>query len=72
MKEFDLHAAKMGAEVCTREGGYAKITTFDNGNEMHPINAIIEQHGYETKTGFTNKGTYWSDGAECVYDLMLK
>ena len=72
MKEFDLQRAKAGAEFCTREGGYAKITNFNSKNEMFPINAIIEQHGYETKTGFTNKGTYWSNGAKCVYDLMLK
>jgi len=72
MKEFDLHKAKMGAEVCTREGGYAKITTFDSGSEIFPITAIFQQYGYEVKDGFTNKGTYWSDGEECVYDLMLK
>ena len=72
MKEFDLHAAKMGAEVCTREGGYAKITTFDNGDVIFPITAIFEQHKYETKSGFKKTGKFRGDGAKSRYDLMLK
>ena len=72
MKEFDLEKAKAGAEVCTREGGYAKITTFDNGIVKFPITAIIEQYGYEVSGAFTNKGQYHIGGKESEYDLMMK
>ena len=72
MKEFDLEKAKAGLGVCTREGGYAKITTFDNNCSIFPITAIFEHFESEKISVFTNKGAYRSDGAECVYDLMLK
>ena len=72
MKDFNLHEAKMGAEVCTREGGYAKITTFDNGSITCPITAIYDLYGYENKTVFRKNGRFRSDGKKSRCDLMLK
>lgn len=42
MKEFNLEAAKAGAEVCTRDGISARIVCFDMKNEISPLLVLVK------------------------------
>ena len=76
MKNFDLEAAKRGAAVCTRDGGYARIITFDGEatvyNIPQPIIACFkESDGDIAVSAFGADGAYsYELGSEL--DLMMR
>lgn len=74
MKEFDIEAAKNGAPVCTRDGRPARILCFDRQCPDYPIVALFkdnEQEDHEAIEEYTANGSFFGDGEESDYDLMM-
>ena len=42
MKDFNLKSAKDGAKVCTKDGKYVRLLTFDRESTSFPIVGLIE------------------------------
>ncbi len=59
MKEFNLKAAKQGAEVITRAGYTARIICFDSTKESFPIVALVKNTaGIERVHSLTDTGKH--------------
>lgn len=74
MREFNLEEAKAGANLCTREGGTARIISFNCDSEQ-PIVALIRDVEEVDKPQTEYPEMYFLDGmtieVKCPYDLMM-
>ena len=70
LKPFDIHKAKAGKPVCTRDGRKARIICFDAEGE-HPIIALVTDGVQESPHSYTKEGYYHTDGVEAMVDLMM-
>lgn len=75
MKNFDLAAAKKGANVCTRDGREARILCFDLKGDKYPIlAALYDLDDVERVYGYDQSGKFWDDGynpGQRDFDLMM-
>ena len=58
MKDFNLKSAKDGAKVCTKEGKYVRLLTFDRESTSFPIVGLIENRKV---CCYTTAGKYYID-----------
>lgn len=74
MKEFDLEAAKQGAEVCTRSGLPARIICFDADNSLFRVVAMIRNiaTNIESTQEYRENGGWLPAGTESNQDLMMR
>ena len=74
MREFNLEEAKAGANLCTREGGTARIISFNCDSEQ-PIVALIRDVEEVDKPQMEYAEMYYSNGRlledEFPHDLMM-
>jgi len=75
MKEFDLEAAKKGAEVCTRDGRNGRIICFNRKTPNYPIVYVVENDfGVEEILTATLYGRFYDCEGNPKHrnDLMMK
>ena len=74
MVPFDLEKAKQGAKLVTRDGSDARIICYDCKAEAYPIAALVfsPDDNEEEIVSYTKNGTYYDDGDESFYDLMIE
>ena len=70
LKPFDIHKAKAGKPVCTRDGRKARIICFDAEGE-HPIIALVTDGVQESPYNYSKEGYYHTEGVETMVDLMM-
>lgn len=63
LKPFDIHKAREGKPVCTKDGRKARIICFDR-NDLYPIVALIE-----CEDGKEIIGAYSKEGQTAIYEI---
>ena len=73
LKPFDIHKAREGKPVCTRDGRKARIICFDAKRMHQPIIALITQYnGVEYIETYYSNGRFNDDiNSQSDYDLMM-